>query len=121
GPKRISTYWLHVYTNRISSTYSQWQNVRENGNIKAGEGFSMKGTMGSADISDRQNYVFIGKPHNGEMTLEVDAGNDYLVGNPYPSASDGYEFILDNISESGGRNEQNVFNGTLYFWDHVSG
>ena len=121
GAKRISTFWLHVFTNRISNTYSQWQKVKENGGINTGEGYSMKGTSGAAAISDQQNYVFVGKPHNGEITLKLDVGNDYLVGNPYPSAIDGYQFILDNIKESGGTGSHNVFNGTLYFWDHFSG
>ena len=121
GAKRISSYWLHIYTNNTSNTYSQWQHVGETGTIKAAEGYSMKGTSGSAKISDRQNYTFIGKPNNGTIELTLDAGNDYLIGNPYPSAIDSEKFILDNLSSSGGNNTQNIFNGTIYFWDHFSG
>ncbi|GHA27407.1 hypothetical protein GCM10007103_05990 [Salinimicrobium marinum] len=121
GAKRISSYWLHIYTNNTSNTYSQWQHVGENGTIKAAEGYSMKGTSGSAKITDRQNYTYIGKPNNGTIELTLDAGNDYLIGNPYPSAIDSEKFILDNLSASGGNNSQNIFNGTIYFWDHFSG
>lgn len=118
---RISSYWLFKYTNFKSNTYSEWLHVGENGEILAGEGFTMKGSSGSAAISDRQNYTFIGKPNNGTISHHVDPGNDYLVGNPYPSALDSQKFILDNIAASGGNRGKNVFNGTLYFWDHFSG
>lgn len=118
---RISSYWLYKYTNFKSNTYSQWLHVGERGEILAGEGFTMKGPSGSADIRAKQNYTFVGKPNNGTITHHVDPGNDYLVGNPYPSALDSHQFILDNLAESGGNRQQNVFNGTLYFWDHFSG
>ncbi|MFD0976415.1 LamG-like jellyroll fold domain-containing protein [Salinimicrobium gaetbulicola] len=121
GPKRISTYWLYKYTNFKSNTYAEWLHVGQNGNIKAGEGFTMKGTSGSASIQDRQNLTFIGKPNNGTIKHVVNVGNDYLVGNPYPSAIDSHKFISDNIKDAGGNNSQNVFNGTLYFWDHFAG
>ncbi len=120
GNKRISTYWLYTYTNFKSNTYSEWHYVGENGEIKVGEGFTMKGTSGSASIKTRQNYTFTGKPNNGTIKHQVSPGNDYLVGNPYPSAIDSWEFIRDNIRDGGNRSE-NVFNGTLYFWDHFSG
>ncbi|SDL65273.1 Por secretion system C-terminal sorting domain-containing protein [Salinimicrobium catena] len=120
GAKRISTYWLYTYTNFTSNTYSEWHYVGKDGEIKAGEGYTMKGTSGSAAIKDRQNYTFTGKPNNGTITHVVSPGNDYLVGNPYPSAIDSWEFIRDNIKDGGNRTE-NVFNGTLYFWDHFSG
>jgi hypothetical protein len=64
-----------------------------------------------------------GKPNNGDITLTLAANNDYLVGNPYPSALDADEFIKDNISnlETNGRNTSgNVINGALYFWDHFA-
>jgi len=90
----------------------------------------MKGTSKIAAITDNQNYKFRGKPYNGDITLALDktAGDvDRLIGNPYPSAIDANEFILDNIKETivldgeAGRNTVNVFNGALYFWHHFSG
>ena len=121
GQTRISTYWLFKYTNFQSNTYAEWLHVGATGSIKAGEGFTMKGTSGSASIADRQNFTFIGKPNNGTIKHVVNKGNDYLVGNPYPSAIDSEKFILDNLKELGGHNSKNVFNGTLYFWDHFAG
>src|SRR5690606_27636782 len=91
---------------------------KETGAIKTGEGHTMKGSSGWAKISDRQNYVFIGKPKNGDITLDISDGNDYLVGNAYPSALDSKELIDDNIDTTAPADSTNVFTGTLYFWDH---
>ncbi|WP_308992535.1 LamG-like jellyroll fold domain-containing protein [Mariniflexile litorale] len=120
----ISDYWIWKYANGPNDTYSYWQHVRRNGTLLAGEGFSMKGVANTGGaINQTQNYVFNGKPNNGDITLNITAGNDYLVGNPYPSALDADEFIKDNISnlETNGRNTSgNIINGTLYFWDHFA-
>ena len=77
----------------------------------------MKGTGGEETIDATQNYVFKGKPNSGTITLNLAPIQTYLIGNPYPSALDADEFILDNLA---GRNAEgkNVFNGALYFWDH---
>ncbi|HEX9825779.1 MAG TPA: choice-of-anchor D domain-containing protein [Flavobacteriaceae bacterium] len=123
-PISIADYWIWKYANQTSNDYSAWQHVRSTGPIGAGEGFTMKGvTNTSGNISLKQNYVFRGKPNNGDITLTLAANNDYLVGNPYPSALDADEFIKDNISnlETSGRNASgNVINGALYFWDHFA-
>src|SRR5690606_14820417 len=52
--------------------------------------------------------------------LSIDTLQNYLIGNPYPSAIDAEKFIRDNIKDSNG-NGVNVFNGTLYFWVHFGG
>jgi trimeric autotransporter adhesin len=118
SPVRNADYWIWKYANRIGDTYSQWQHVRSTGSLLAGEGFTMKGP-GTA--TPDQNYILLGKPNNGDITLTIAAGNEYLVGNPYASAIDANEFILDNTSTvDGGRNSQNVINGALYFWDHFA-
>ena len=83
-----------------------------------------KGSSGAADIvNDLQNYVFKGKPNNGDISLVLDNSSgdvQRLIGNPYPSAIDATEFILDNLSIAAGGNNVNgtIFNGALYFWDH---
>ena len=111
----ISSYWLWAFKPGAAGEYAEWDYLGSTGTLKAVEGFTMKGTSGAAAISDRQNYTFKGKPHNGKITGQaIGTEQNYLVGNPYPSAIDGYQFILDNI---GG----NKFNGALYFWDHFSG
>jgi hypothetical protein len=110
NPIRIADYWIWKFANLTSDDYSAWQHVRRTGTINAGEGFTMKGP-GTGSILTDQNYVFLGKPNNGDITLTINAGNDYLVGNPYASAIDADEFIADNPNTS----------GTLYFWEHWGG
>lgn len=123
SPVGVADYWVWKYANQTSNNYSSWQHVRSTGSLQAGEGFTMKGTTDTNGvIATEQNYVFEGKPHNGDITLTLSSGNDYLVGNPYASAIDADEFILDNISiASGGRHAtDDIINGTLYFWDHFA-
>ncbi|NNL82315.1 MAG: DNRLRE domain-containing protein, partial [Winogradskyella sp.] len=76
-PLTIAHYWIWKYANNLSNTYSAWQHIRHTGPINAGEGFTMKGP-GSGAITDEQNYVFKGKPNNGDINLTLNAGNDYL-------------------------------------------
>ncbi len=109
-PITLSTYWMYKFANLTDDDYSAWQYIGSTGNILAGEGFTMKGT--GAPGSPDQNYVFVGKPNNGDISLTVSGTNDYLVGNPYPSAIDADQFIQDNISS---------ITGTLYFWEHYGG
>jgi hypothetical protein len=93
----ISGRWLFKYGNLTSSTYANWQYVGPNGTMNPDEGFTMKGTGAIGD----QNYVFKGKPNNGDIDLPLNVGNDYLTGNPYPSALDANEFIADNPNLNG--------------------
>ncbi|WP_299224448.1 choice-of-anchor D domain-containing protein [uncultured Psychroserpens sp.] len=111
SPLRIADYWIWKFANLPDDDYSAWQHTRSTGTVLAGEGFTMKGP-GTGALTDDQNYVFRGKPNNGHIDLAITAGNDYLVGNPYPSAIDAVEFINDNAG---------VIDGTLYFWEHWGG
>ncbi|TDE27916.1 T9SS type A sorting domain-containing protein, partial [Flavobacterium ranwuense] len=119
----ISNRWIWSYNSATPDSntdwddYFQWNYIGNTGSLKAGEGFTMKGTGGAADLDVTQNHVFVGKPNSGTITLPLPPIQTYLVGNPYPSALDANEFILDNLA---GRNAEgkNVFNGALYFWDH---
>ncbi len=118
-------YWIWTYTNLPDDDYSQWQHARSTTPISVGEGFTMKGPGVPAVPSPEQNYEFLGQPNNGDFSLPITVDNDYLIGNPYPSAIDADEFIRDNLSNleiaAGGRNTNgNVINGALYFWDHFS-
>ena len=117
SPLGIADYWIWKFSNKTDGDYSQWQHVRSTGSLLVGEGFTMKGP-GSGSISTPQNYVFQGKPNNGDINLTISAGNDYLVGNPYPSALDANQFILDNGSTIAGPGSTT---GTLYFWEHWGG
>lgn len=113
NPIRIADYWIWKFANQPDDDYSAWQHVRSTGTIYAGEGYTMKGLINtSGNVSLEQNYVFTGKPNNGDINLTLNGGNDYLVGNPYASAIDAHQFITDNNTS---------IDGTLYFWEHWGG
>ena len=116
-PVKLSTYWMYKF-HGDAGLYNEWHWIGQNGYINAAEGFTMKGSSGHRSILDLQNYVFTGMPNNGTVSVNISAGQNRLIGNPYPSAIDADEFIKDNLED---RRGQNVFNGTLYFWSHFSG
>lgn len=121
-PISIASYWIWKFANKLNEDYASWQHTKHTGTLFAGEGYTMKGVDNSAtSFTEAQNYVFKGKPNNGDITLTLSAGNEYLIGNPYASAIDAREFILDNISDKGGRAATNIIDGSLYFWDHFAG
>lgn len=117
SPIGIADYWVWKFANLPDNSYASWQHIRSTGTLKAGEGYTMKGP-GSGPVAGQQNYVFKGKPNNGDINLTLNSGNDYLVGNPYPSAIDGRQFILDNGNIIAGNGSTT---GTLYFWEHWGG
>lgn len=119
NPIKISTHWIYKYAANTNN-YFLWQHIGENGLINIGEGFTMKGVTSTALNTDSQNYVFKGKPNNGDINLNIALNQVYLVGNPYPSALDADAFIRDNIKD-GGNAETNIFNGVIYYWDHFGG
>jgi len=118
SPIRLSTYWMYKYAN-LGNGYSGWTSVGKSGSLKVGEGFTMKGS--NSNLTE-QNYTFVGKPNNGDINLTISANNDYLIGNPYPSAIDAKQFIRDNINVdvdgNTGNRSTNIIDGNLYFWDH---
>ncbi|MCP9198450.1 T9SS type A sorting domain-containing protein [Gramella sp. GC03-9] len=122
NPITLSTYWMWKFARGRADDYSDWRHVDNTGTMQTGEGYTMKGTSGPAGLDDEQNYIFEGKPHNGIIQFTIGEDENYLLGNPYPSALDSQEFIRDNLKDvAGGRNSENVFNGSLYFWDHFGG
>ncbi len=128
NPIKISNRWIYKFKGEANE-YSNWSHLGSNGQLNIGEGYTMKGTTGSKSILTPQNYIFIGTPNNDPFTPGTDSGislsigenQNYLIGNPYPSAIDATKFILDNLKDSGGKNTNNQFNGALYFWDHFAG
>ena len=125
SPIRIADYWIWKYANQASQDGSSWQHIRRTGTILPGEGFTMKGP-GTGSIEIQQNYVFSGKPNNGNISVTLAPNNEYLVGNPYPSAIDANIFIRDNGPEMLNNNTPNpnstpLISGTLYFWKHWGG
>lgn len=105
SPLTIEPFWIWKFI--AASQYSDWIHVQGTTTINPGEGFTMKGTLGS---SDAQRYDFRGKPNNGTVNVNVLNGEFTLVGNPYPSAIDALAYIHDSQNAS-------VITGTLYFWE----
>ncbi|PWK18483.1 LamG-like jellyroll fold domain-containing protein, partial [Xanthomarina spongicola] len=112
NPAQVSTRWLYAYINNPAQDYYSWEYIGNNVSIPIGLGYTMKG---SGNATANQNYVFVGKPNNGTITTPIGATRQSLVGNPYPSAIDSREFIIDN-----GPSGANSITGTLYFWEHYT-
>lgn len=93
---------------RFSGT--DWIATDRNTNMTVGKGYIIRGPENYSNTM-RADYTasFIGVPNNGNITTEtLDSGKYYLLGNPYPSALDADQFILNNP----------ILVGTLYFWTH---
>ncbi|MBR9915437.1 MAG: T9SS type A sorting domain-containing protein, partial [Algicola sp.] len=118
-PITMSNRWLYAYENFPQDTYAAWRDLDENDVLDTGLGFTMKGSGAGDPVADVQNYVFIGKPNNGNINTPITIGNQALLGNPYPSAIDANAFILDNIPGGNPGSSQSL-DGTLYFWEHYA-
>ncbi|MFD1292844.1 LamG-like jellyroll fold domain-containing protein [Lutibacter holmesii] len=107
----ISTRWLYIYTN-ANGDYAKWSHIGNSGSVKAGEGFTMKGSGNyNGNLEHFQNYTFKGKPNNGTITLSpLSSNNIYLVANPYPSSIDAEKFVDEN-------GETVLKDGALYYWE----
>ena len=121
---QVSTRWLYSYSNNAANTYSEWEYLNTGGTLNVGLGYTMKGSGSTA--TTEQNYVFVGKPNNETISNTVSPYFTTLLGNPYPSAIDAYEFIKDNIpfsnpdgsSTPANSSSDESIDGTLYFWEH---
>ncbi|WP_298239272.1 LamG-like jellyroll fold domain-containing protein [uncultured Algibacter sp.] len=121
--KTLSNRWIYTYENFTSNTYLEWRYVGQNTAFNVGLGYTMKGSGAPGAL---QNYVFMGKPNNGDITTPINKWYNALVGNPYPSAIDATEFIKDNIPSQNPNGSTSVANpnsteslaGTLFFWIH---
>ncbi|GAA4315466.1 hypothetical protein GCM10023115_26840 [Pontixanthobacter gangjinensis] len=128
-PITISNYWIWDFRGGDADIYGDWLYLGSDYPEIVGAGFTMKGTTGSASLGAKQNYTFRGKPNNGNIPttqLYLQNNQNFLVGNPYPSAIDADKFLRDNLVNVGtgsgnNQNNENVFNGTLYYWDHFAG
>lgn len=107
SPITLSNRWLYDF-NAVSGEYTGWNFLSPTDNLTPGRGYTMKG---SGTAATEQEYVFRGIPNDGNYSYTVTANNDFLIGNPYPSALNAKQFITDNLS---------VIDGTLYFWEHFA-
>jgi hypothetical protein len=111
SPISLAGYWIYKFQN-VSGVYANWTQVLQTGTLSPSQGYTMKG---SGAATAKQNYTFVGKPFNGNITNPISANNLNLSGNPYASAIDADKFIDDNISSIAG---QSGINGTIYYWEH---
>ena len=119
NPITLSNRWLYAYENYPINSYASWRYLGSSGFLNAGLGFTMKGSGVGDPVNDVQNYVFVGKPNNGLIEVDITNGNQALVGNPYPSAIDAFEFIKDNLpGNQGNAGSTQSITGSLYFWEH---
>ncbi|MEO5789536.1 T9SS type A sorting domain-containing protein, partial [Gelidibacter sp.] len=94
SPVSISTRWLYTYKGGANN-YDVWKRINEKSEVQVGLGFTMKG--GSAYNAPDKNYTFKGQPNNGTIHIPVGGPNQaVIVGNPYPSAIDAVQFMIDN-------------------------
>ncbi len=105
-PITLSSRWLYSY-NGLSNTYAIWNILTPSSALTPGIGYTMKGS----GVSGVQEYIFRGIPNDGDYSIPIAAGDDILIGNPYPSALDADQFINDNLS---------VIDGSLYFWEQFT-
>lgn len=99
-PIKISTRWL---AKMINDTYWTTANPTST-SFNAGESWNMKSTN-----ADNQNFTFVGTPNDGEYKItNVSPYKYFVLGNPYPSALDANQFLIDNLD---------VLNGTIYYYD----
>ena len=109
-PITISTAWVYNFLNSIDD-YNGWKYIGSSGALNVAEGFTMKGT---GAFTDTQNYVYVGTPNDGDYVHTIAPNMISLLGNPYPSALDANQFIIDNLG---------VLDAStgLLFWDHFGG
>ncbi|WP_374174311.1 T9SS sorting signal type C domain-containing protein [Flavobacterium tructae] len=98
---------------------TQWVRTPRTDNMVVGKGYIIRAPSNFSNSSKTAYPAsFKGVPNNGNIETEVLAsGKSYLIGNPYPSALSGERFVSEGI-EGFIKTNENIINGTLYFWTH---
>ncbi|CAI2765829.1 T9SS sorting signal type C domain-containing protein [Flavobacterium collinsii] len=98
---------------------TQWVRAPRTDNMVVGKGYIIRAPSNYSNSSKTAYPAsFKGVPNNGNIETEMLAsGKSYLIGNPYPSALSGERFVSEGI-EGFIKTNENVINGTLYFWTH---
>ncbi|TYB79308.1 T9SS type A sorting domain-containing protein [Bizionia myxarmorum] len=109
NPVTLSSRWLYKYNASVTlaNGIMGWARINTTTNIEPGIGYTLKGS-GSAPSLTEEEYVFSGTANSGDYSYIATSGNDFLIGNPYPSALNANKFIQDNLD---------VTTGTLYFYE----
>ena len=98
----------------FNSATENWKQESIATSMGTGIGYIVRGPETSSFMNPNPPSAyqasFVGVPNNGYYQITgVVANTSYLLGNPYPSALNADTFLDDN---------QNVMDGTLYFWTH---
>jgi len=128
-PNNYRYEWNTLYAN-TNGTQGNW--TVASGTMTKGKGYIARASNGSATPIPLST-IFTGKPHNGQFDFTINRGtfnganydadltdpnnllttkfddNWNLVGNPYPSAIDAEEFLVQN---------QTKIEGALWVWKH---
>ncbi len=131
-PVTLNAYWMYAFKDGTDGTYQGWydNHIKQNGSVNPGEGYTMKGPGVDANLNaangalttEYNSWTFAGSPNDGDYSVTISSDHDYLIGNPYPSAFDADAFIKAHVtSANGGTSATDIFNGTLYFWEHTGG
>ncbi|MCC9017582.1 LamG-like jellyroll fold domain-containing protein [Flavobacterium lipolyticum] len=98
---------------------TQWVRTNRTDNMVVGKGYIIRAPSNYSNSSKTAYPAsFKGVPNNGNIETEMLAsGKSYLIGNPYPSALSAERFVSEGI-EGFIKTNENVINGTLYFWTH---
>lgn len=113
SPLAVAPYWIWKLP---ATAASAWVFVGSAASLKAGEGFTMKGTAGANTTTvngiqnnpgSKQRYDFRGKPNDGTISIPVLNEKLVLTGNPYPSAIDLSAFLMNATNST----------GIAYFWE----
>lgn len=115
NPLGIASYWVYKYLQE--EFYEGYAFASSSDKMKPGEGFTMKGTIGTDNTTvigvqnnpdgEHQRYDFRGRPNDGTINIYVEDGMFTLTGNPYPSAIDLSAFLTDATNCT----------GIAYFWE----
>ena len=116
GVSQNRTLWDKYYSfNSSIAPDGDWKQEWATSPMDIGVGYIIRGPEPTGVTVPFTRYLttFKGVPNNGRYAITgVIADKSYLLGNPYPSALDADKFLDDN---------QNVLDGTLYFWTHNTG
>jgi hypothetical protein len=95
----------------FDATANNWHNEPTSSTMTLGKGYIFQAPATFSEMTPSIfEATFAGIPNNGLITLPItNSKSPNLIGNPYPSAIDADAFILEN---------QNVLQGSLYFWTH---
>ena len=136
-PANYLYYWNPSYDrgaspppNSVPNDYGRWETA--SGSMNVGTGYIVRGPAGySASTPNPFTATFYGSPNNGNILnvpisrgifdglpyngpgdtqVTEDDDNWNLLGNPYPSAISGRQFVIDNTN----------IDGTLYLWTHAT-